>query len=209
MLCKKNGCRGTLFEYELMHNFHYFLCVLSSPPFHHPHPRAKNKDWGWKGGGGGKRARFLILFYILSFSPCLFCSGEGWKQGDGFEVPEPDLFGEDSPSTSNHLQNSQPSPAQPSRAPVMNAIPCAIRFNPSELLMFLFHLLAYSKTRFNVVFITTWGPGPLFRLGSLILALYVHDDSQPACQRTPTAARLVQYTTLLEDPPINDYPRPA
>jgi len=175
MLCEKNRCRGTLFEYELMHNFHYFLCVLSSAPSPLlPPPAPPREEQGLGGGeGGGKRARFLILFYILSFSPCLFCSGEGWKKGDGFEVPEPDLFGEDSPSTSNHLQNSQPSPAQRSRAPVMNTIPCAIRFNPSELLMFLFHLLAYSKTKFNVVFITIWGPGSLFRLGSLRLALYV------------------------------------
>lgn len=28
MLCEKNRCRGTLFEYELMHNFHYFFYVL-------------------------------------------------------------------------------------------------------------------------------------------------------------------------------------
>jgi len=136
-----------------------------------PARRTRIRGRGRVRGGGGKRARFLILFYILSFSPCLFCSGEGWKKGDGFEVPEPDLFGEDSPSTSNHLQNSQPSPAQPCTSYEYD--PCAIRFNPSEMLMFLFHLLAYSKTRFKVVFITIWGPGSLLRLGSLRLALYV------------------------------------
>lgn len=60
MLCEKNRCRGTLFEYELMHNFHYFLCVLSSPrqpSFHHPHPRAKNKDGVEFGVGVGRGAR--------------------------------------------------------------------------------------------------------------------------------------------------------
>lgn len=161
-----------------MHNFHYFLCVLSSPlcpSFHHPHPRAKNKDWG-----GGREARTVshpILYPFFLSLPVL-----QWRRvekGDGFEVPEPYLFGEDSPSTSNHLQNSQPSAAQPSRAPVIIAIPCAITFNPSELLLFLFHLLAYGKTRFNVVFITIWGPAPSFRLGSLRQALFVHDASQP------------------------------
>ena len=119
------------------------------------------------GGGGEKRAQFLILFYILSFSPCLFCSGEGWKKGDGFEVPEPDLFGEDSPSTSNHLQNS--SPAQPSRAPVMNAIPCAIRFNPSELLMFLFNLLAcLQHDQIQCCLHHNMGSRAIIKIGSLI-----------------------------------------
>jgi hypothetical protein len=89
MLCEKNRYRGTPFEYELMHNFHYFFYVLlplsphalftaqtpapPPPPISTPARRITRKEYdiGWE------CSQVLFVFYILFFS-LLFRSAEGW-----------------------------------------------------------------------------------------------------------------------------------
>lgn len=140
------------------------------------------------GGGAGSAHGFSS--YSISFLSLLACFAvaKGGKRGMGLRFQSQICLGRI--RHPHQIIYRTRSPAQPSPAQ-----PCAIRFNPSELLLFLFRLLAYSKTRFNVVFITIWGPGPLFRLGSLVLCT-VCSRHQPACRRTPTAARPLQNTAL-------------
>ena len=148
MLCEKNRCRGTLFEYELMHNFHYFLCVLSSPrpSFSTTHtPARRITRMARRGGGGLERTASLPILYPFFLSlPVLQWRRVG--KGDGFEVRVRDLFGEDSPPHQIIYRTRRPA----CRIQVMNdrMIPCAMTFNPSAIsnfLMFLFHQLAYSS----------------------------------------------------------------
>ena len=71
MLCEKNRCRGTLFEYELMHNFHYFLCVLSSPLALLPLPAPPREEQGLGGGREARTVSHPILYPFFLSLPVL------------------------------------------------------------------------------------------------------------------------------------------
>jgi hypothetical protein len=152
MLCQKNRCRGTLFEYELMHNFHYFLCVLSLPLTLLPPPHPRTYARRTRQGGRGSAHRSSS--HSTSFLSLLVCSAVAkGGTGDGFEVRSArSVWG----AFAIHIKSftelaaSPASPAQPSTAQHSPAQHCssyecdprAIKFNPSKLLMVLFHLLA-------------------------------------------------------------------
>lgn len=123
MLCEKNRCRGTLFEYELMHNFHYFLCVLCSPlhpPFHNPQPARRTRI----GGGGSAHGFSSYSISFLSLLAC-FAVAKGGKRGMGLRFQSQVCLGRiRHPHQIIYRTRSpaQPSPAQPCTDPVHNQI---------------------------------------------------------------------------------------
>lgn len=74
MLCEKNRYRGTLFEYELMHNFHYCFYVLH-PLFslallqRHPLPisTSARRITGKKYDVGRESSRRLVILFLAVF----------------------------------------------------------------------------------------------------------------------------------------------
>jgi hypothetical protein len=86
MLCEKNGSRGTLFEYELMHNFHYFflyvplthpLGVASAPPITSPARRITRR----RGVGGCIHGLYFTFFFFARCSAVVMECEVEWVRG--------------------------------------------------------------------------------------------------------------------------------